>query len=147
MSATITLTTVTNSIAALSISGVTVLDSDQIPDSIGLNDHVLAPRPDGFLTELEIEPAEMTKQNLDVRYRLHYQYYHCRISGQLFANYSPMLEKLALIVHAFCSDATLTGAMDNGIPRIGTIGPIVDAAGNTYHGCEISIDILQFLEV
>jgi hypothetical protein len=147
MSTSITLDTVTNAIAALSITGVTIKDTDELPSALGLETAVLMPKPDNFLTDLRITPAELSKQNLDVRYTLHYQYFHCKIAGQLFANYAPMLDNLVLIIKAFSSDATLSGAMDNGECRIGVIGPIMDAAGNSYHGCELTIDILQFLEV
>ncbi len=150
MSTTIDFLTVTNSIAALSVSGVSVKDADEIADSIGLGTAILAPRPDDFITGLTITPAELTKQNLDVSYTLHYQYYHCKIAGGLggmFGVYAAMLAKLALIIKAFANDATLSGAIDNGAPQIGKIGPVVDAAGNTYHGCEISMTVKQFLEV
>ncbi len=149
MSTTIGFLTVTNSIAALSISGVTVKDADEIPEAIGLGAAILMPRPDNFITEFRMTPAEQSKQNWDVSYTLNYQYIHCAIGGGLgtFAIYAAMLNNLATIVLAFANDATLTGAIDNGAPQIGTIGQIVDPANNIYHGCAVSIKITQFLEV
>ena len=147
MSTTINFTTVTDSIAGLTITGVTVKDSDQIPQAIGTGYAVLCPRPDNFITGLSITPDEVSKQLLRVRYTLNYQYFHCRIGASLFSAYGDMLTKLALIVKAFANDATLSGALDNGSPTIGRMGPTMDAAGNTYHGCEVSMTILQFLEV
>lgn len=147
MSTTFDLQTVTNSIAALSISGVTVKDSDEIATTIGLGIAVLCPRPDSFITNLTIVPAELSKQNLDATYTLNYIYYHCKIGGDFIADYSAMLTKIALLIKAFSNDAVLTGALDNGEARINRIGPVQDGSGNTYHGCEISIDIKQFLEV
>jgi len=147
MSASVDLMTVTNSIAALSISGVTVKDADEIPSAIGAAVAILAPRPDNFVTNFAVNHAELSKQNLDVTYTLNYNYYHCAVGGVMFADYAAMLGKLVLIVKAFSDNAVLTGAIDNGSPKINRIGPIQDPAGNTYHGAEISIDITQFLEV
>ena len=147
MSTTIDLATVTNAIAALSISGVTIKDIDEVTNSIGVNSGVLMPRPDNFITEMNITAAELSKQNLDVRYTLHYQYFHCAIGQNLFADFAPLLAKIALIIVAFCNDATLAGSIDGGMPTVDVVGPIQDAAGNSYHGCEFSMPILQFLEV
>jgi hypothetical protein len=65
----------------------------------------------------------------------------------MFAVYNAMITKIALIVKAFADHTKLPGAIDTGEPVIGQIGPIADASGNMYHGCEISIDITHFLEV
>jgi hypothetical protein len=150
MSSTIDFTTVTHSIASLSISGVTVKDVHELSDALKMTDHLLVPRPDNFITGLTVTPAEVSKQNLDVRYTLHYQYFHCAIGGGmngLFSAYSGLIDKIALIIVAFSKHETLTGAVDNLTLTIDRIGPIPDAAGNAFHGAEMSINILQFLEV
>lgn len=150
MSTTIDFDTVTHAIASLSISGVTIKDTHEMVDSLGLAYAVLCPRPDNFVTNLAITPANINKTALDVNYTLNYEYYHCQVAGGLgglFGDYAPMLDKLALIIQAFSDDASLSGAVDNGECVIGQISIILDAAGNKYHGCDISINILQFLEV
>ena len=147
LTTTINFTTVTNSIAALSITGVIVKDSDEIPSSIGLNSAILCPRPDNFITGFSARRDELSGQYLTVRYTLNYQYFHCAIGQSLFADFAPMLDKLALIAKAFSADDTLSGALDNGLPSFGRLGPMMDASGNKYHGCEVSIPITQFLEV
>jgi len=150
MSSTFDLLTVTNAIAGLSISGVVVKDADQITNALGLEFAVLAPRPDQFITGLSIRPAELSEKNLDVRYTLNYTYFHCKIGGgigNLFADYSNMMANLALIIKALADDATLTGSINSGNVRLGQIGPVQDPSGNYYHGCGLSIDVLQFMEV
>jgi hypothetical protein len=148
MTATVNFATVTASIAALSIAGVTIKNTDEIADAIALGTSVLAPRPRDFVTDFNVEVEEFSKQNLNLSYTLHYMYYHCRTgTNALFASYAPMIDKLALIILALCSDVSLSGAMDNGVPHIGTIAAIEDGSGNYYHCCEVSIDIIQFLEV
>jgi hypothetical protein len=149
VSATIDITTVTDSIAALTIAGVTVKDSNEIPEAIGLGTSILFPRPDNFVTDLQITRAEITGQNLDVSYTLNYHYVYCAIGGGLgtYAVYSQLLTNIGAIVVAFSKHETLTGAVDNDGPTIGTIGQITDPAGNSFWGCDVSIHIKQFLEV
>ena len=138
--------TVTNSIAALSISGVTVKDSDQITASRLGQSAILAPRPDRFVTNLTIEPDELSKQKLTVRYTLNYVYYHCPIGSTLnFADYANILTNLSAIIAALLENHNITGAVDTENPAISDIGPVLDPAGNVYHGCVISITIVQFV--
>jgi hypothetical protein len=133
MSTTFDLATVTHSIASLSISGVTVKDTHEIVDSLGLGVAILCPRPSSFITNFQVTKNDVTGQNLDINYTLNYLYFHAPISGGLggiYGVYAPMLTNLALIIKAF-----------------GSIGFVTDGAGNQYHGCEITINITQFLEV
>ena len=146
MTYAINFTTVTNSIAALSISGVTVKDVDEITSSRMGQGAILAPRPDGFVTDISFTPDEMTKQKLTLKYTLNYVYYHCPIGSTLnFADYSNLIGKLALILAAMIEDHTLTGAVDTEAPSVGDIGPVLDPAGNAFHGCTISLTISQFI--
>jgi hypothetical protein len=154
LSATVNFLTVTNSIAALAFTGasgtITVKDTDEIPESIGLDDRILAPNPSGFISNVELTRDELTGQNLRLTYVLSYRYYHCKIGGGmggLFGVYAAMITNAAAILLAFSSDATLTGALDNDMPQITDIGPVNDPAGNGYHGFDITLRIMQFLEV
>jgi len=150
MSTTVDFTTVTNSIAALNISGVTVKDVDEVTDTTKMSPATLAPRPEDFVTGISLVPAELSQQDNDLTYTLHYRYYHCQIVrglGGMLASYSGLITKAAAILLAFSNDATLTGATNNTAPQIENIGPVNDPAGNVYLGFEISIQILQFLKV
>ena len=150
MSTTFDLATVTHSIASLSISGVVTKDTHEIVDSLGLGFAILCPRPSDFITNFQVTKNDVTGQNLDINYTLNYLYFHTQIAGGLggiYGVYAPMLANLALIIKAFASDTTLSGAMDNGLPQVGNIGFVSDGAGNQYHGCSISINVAQFLEV
>lgn len=147
MTTTVDITTVTDAISKLSIGSTVIKDADEIVDFIGLGTNVLMPRPKNFITGFRVEPVETTKQNLNVYYTLNYVYYHCQIGNNIFAVYGAMLTNLALILGALSSDTPLAGTMDHGAPRVGEIAGIPDPKGNVYHSCEISIDIMQFLEV
>jgi hypothetical protein len=150
MSTTIDITTVTDAISHLSIAGVTIKDIDEIPDSAGLNRAIMFPRPDNPVTNFRVEYAEETRQLQNVYYTLNYMYLHLAASGGMggiFAFMSGLMTNVVAIVTALTSATTLGGATLNGNPLIGQISPVTDPAGNTYQGCSISIDIMQFLEV
>lgn len=150
MSDTVDFTTVTSSISALSISGVTIQDVSEIPDSLGLDNHILAPIPNEFLTNLEVTRDEFSGQKLVLRYTLNYRYYHFPVEGGLgglFSAYSSLIDNAAAILLAFSSDVTLSGALDNESPIISNIGPVPDPSGKVYHGFDISLQITQLLEV
>ena len=83
MSTTDDFTTVTNSIAALTITGVTIKDSDEIPDAVTMSTPVLMPDTNGFVTNVSLERSEMTGQWNNLYYTLNYRYVHCTASGGL----------------------------------------------------------------
>lgn len=146
MSATIDFTTVTNSIAALTVSGVTLKDADEITASRLAQAAVLSPRPEDFITDFSVTPDEISKQKFTIRYTLNYVYFHCQIGSQLdFPVYAAMLTKIAAILVAMINNNTISGALDTEAPKISNFGSVVDPAGNAYFGCVISLDIMQFL--
>jgi hypothetical protein len=149
MTTTVDLATVADSISKLSVSGVTIKDIDQVTDSMRMSPKTLCPRPEDYITGLGIVADESSSQWNTLRYTLNYRYYHCAIAGGLgglFSSYSGLLQKVTLILAAFAKSTSLAGAMDNGKPRVAKIGPVQDPKGNWFLGCEISIDIMQFLE-
>ncbi len=150
MTATVDFSTVTNSIAALTITGVTIKDVDEIPESLVMSPSVLFPDTNGFITGIRVERDEMTGQWNHLYYTLHYRYIYCSASGGLgglFASYSGLITKLAAVLLAFASDATLTGAIDNEAPEVSELGIVEDPAGDRYFGFVISLNIKQLLEV
>ena len=147
MTTTIDLATVTDSISNLVISGVTIKDIDQIPDIVGLATATLYPKRDGLITNYKTERTDVTGQNLNVYYTLNYQYFHCAIGNTGFGDFPALMTKVALIGAALASDASWAGCVDHSDPRFGIMGALKDGAGNTFWGAEVSINIMQFLEV
>ena len=151
MSATVDILTVTHSISSLSISGVTVKDTHDVTDSMGLATAMLMPNLAGpFLTDVSIEYDESSQQYLRLNYSLHYRYYHCQIGGGLggvFGPYSALLTNVIAIYLAFSGDATLSGALNNIYPTLDYVGGVQDLAGNDYHGADFTLRIVQLLEV
>lgn len=151
----IKLTTLTNSIAALSVAGVTIYDIDEIPDQIDPREGmILSPHIDeGFISNLKVMRDSFgafsdanTKRT--IRYRLHYRFYY----GQVGADRGPgvlfddVLAGLVLILDAIVQNQELSGMID-GTPEIGSAVPITDPSGYQYYGRDIFWDITQLYEV
>jgi hypothetical protein len=146
MTYAINFVTVADSVSKLSISGVTCKDIDQITASRMGQAATLTPRPDGFITDIEITSDELTKQKLTLKYAMNFTYYHCPIGSTLnFADYTNMITNIAAIISAMVEDNTLAGALDTGTPTVSDIGMVLDPAGNFFHGCQISLSISQFI--
>jgi hypothetical protein len=147
LSTTVDFSTVAHSIKSLSITDVTILDIHEIPSNIGLDFHVLAPIPNGYVSDVDLAYDDLAQQNCRLYYSLNYRYYHCTIGADLFDDYAGLITAMQNIFLAFASDTTLSGAMNNTAPVISNLGPVTDPMGNSYHGFDISIHIMQFLEV
>lgn len=146
MSYAITLSTVTNAIEGLSISGVTIKDIDEIAASHAAEAAMLAPRPERFVTDFSVAPDELSKQKLTAYYTLNYVYYHTQIGSVLnFAEYSDMMTNVLAIVSALIQNHVISGATDTETPTVSDIGAVYDPAGNLFFGCVISLRIRQLV--
>jgi hypothetical protein len=151
MTVTINFATVADSISKLSISGVTVKDLDEITASRLGQAALLAPIPDGFVTNIRFIDDAQTGGGLvrpmRLMYTLNYRYFHCQIGNILnFNAYSSMIINIVAILAALVNnDVNLSGAIQTELPRVSNIGPVLDPDGNAYHGCDISLDVMQFI--
>lgn len=147
---TLSINIITNSIAALTVTDVTIKDVDEIPDSIDTNDcPMVFPNPDGFVSDFELERMAMSSgaSNVwDVRYTLTYRFCHSEIGTGLglFDVYDDMVDKVQDFVDKMMVSDTLTGAVDIEVDDISTFGPVSDPAGKSFHGCDIALRILEF---
>lgn len=151
MTVAVNLVTVADSISNLSISGVTIKDIDQIPDSASMLCPLLIPQPNGFVSD--ISPSFETfgsnggaKMNLS--YTLNYVFLHSEIGSGIntFAGYSDLMTKLAAIFVAIMSNDAISGAVDIRLQSVGNVGVISDPAGNEYWGVLFSFRVLEFVQ-
>lgn len=144
--------TVSASIAALTISGVTIKSSASIPESAMMLCPILFPKPDGFVTDMEFTRESQGGNGtalMNLSYTLNYVYCHAPIGsgvGGIFTTYGPLITNLALILEKIFASDTLTGAVDITLSGVTNIGPVVDPAGNAYHGVEIALRVLEFIQ-
>ena len=151
MTFSLNLTNITNAIAALSISGVTIKDVDEIAASWKAVPNVLYPNPrdDGFITDFGLDYASTMRgasAPVNVRYVLHYRFLGMEV-GDLSTfkkAYSDTLSKLISIINALEEvSAPYSGAVDMEIVAPINIGARPDPAGNMYHGADIALKITE----
>ena len=148
MTITSTISTVADSIAGLTISGVTIKDIDQIPDTARMLCPLLIPKPDNFITDLSVSFETFGSNGgakINTNYTLNYVFLFCEIGGMgAFAAFSGLVSKLSAILVAINSNDAITGAVDVKINSIGNIGVITDPAGIEYWGLEFSLRVLEY---
>lgn len=148
MTISLLLPNITSAIAALSISGVTIKDTDQIVASWQSQPHVLYPNPEGFITAFSLTYQSFTRgasSDVDIRYTLNYRYLGTAIGdgSQLMRGYDDMVTKVAAIVAKFIeTTAPYDGKVDLTLGPI-SIGARSDPAGNMYHGADFALLIME----
>ena len=149
MTITSTIATVADSIAGLSISGVTIKDIDQIPDTARMLCPLLIPQPANFVTDLSVSFETFGSNGgakINTNYTLNYVFLFCEVGSGLgsFAAFSGLVGKLSTLLIAINSNDAITGAVDVKINSIGNIGVITDPAGVEFWGLEFSLRVLEF---
>jgi hypothetical protein len=143
--------TITSNIAALSISGVTILDIDEIKEGIKERDGAtFFPNPIGFVTDLRVEPVTLGSagaRSYNVWYSLHYVLAYAPIgSGRgIFDKYPSMVATAFSIIDALIANDALAGTQEFQVQSIPEFGPVSDPSGKMHHGCQIVIDIMEFV--
>lgn len=149
MAITSSIGTVADSISGLTISGVTIKDIDQIPDSARMLTPLLIPRPDNFVSDISVSFETFGSNGsakINTNYTLNYVFLFCEVGAGLgaFAAFSGLMTKLSAILVAINSNDAITGAVDMKVNSIGNIGVVSDPAGNDFWGLEFSLRILEY---
>ena len=143
------LTTVTDAIENISISGVTVKDYDGIVTNWQSTPNVLYPNPEGFLTGFQ--PPEYqsflhgANAQVDFSYTLNYRFLGTQLGnlGNFSTAYKAVVDKYLLILAAIVTNhSAADGKADIEFGAV-TFGPMLDPAGNSYHGADISINVTE----
>jgi len=142
--------TVANSIAGLSVSGVTLKALDEIPEKVdGRDCPIIYPNPDGFLSnlDLEVDSFGSASAKKTVSYNLNYMYLHSPIgSGRgLFDKYESVVSSLLAFFDAVISNDTITGCVDIQPQDATSFGPVSDPSGNVFHGCIIVLRVTELV--
>jgi hypothetical protein len=150
MTVTSAFATITDSISNLDITGVSIRDIDQIPDSaMGLTP-LLIPQPNDFVTEYDAEFVSFGSNGtakIDLKYKLNYVYLHAEVGSGVstYEIYAGLIANLSAILVAILSNDAITGLIDMK-PKIGRIGPIEDPSGNQFWGVLFSFPILEYAQ-
>lgn len=144
------LTTITDSISNLSVTGLTIYDIDQIPEAAERDVPCLYPEGVSFIENMTAELAAFglgTSSKWNVEYDINYTLLYAPAgSGRGVENFAKMMTLAFQIVDAVLDIATLTGAVTLKFGGI-SVGPIVsDPAGNQFWGARITFRALEFVD-
>lgn len=143
--------TVTNSIASLSVSGLKICDLDEIPSSADLQrSPMLYPSPNQFIAMLGVErdsfgsPAMARKT---VEYTLRYVFTYAPIGTErsLKSAYPGMVSMALDILDAIIANDDLTGAIDITPSITGGFGAIRAPDDVMYYGCMIDLRVVEYV--
>lgn len=151
MTVSIGFSTVTGSIAALSISGVTIKDIDEIPEDVAMLTPILFPQPAGFITDIAPEFVSFGSNGaakMDLTYTLNYVYLHAPVGSGInaLAPYAGMIMKLANIFVEIMSNDAITGAVDVRLGSLPNLGVVTAPNDEDYWGALITLRILEHIQ-
>jgi len=143
--------TVANSIKSLSVSGVNMLNIDQIPQSGSLVLPVVFPQPNGWLDNVNPIAQSLGSngtEKMDFSYTLHYVFLYAEAGSGISQTdpIAPMLAKLELIVETILNNDAITGLVDMRLNGIEGVGRIQDVSGNDYWGALFSLRCMEFAQ-
>ena len=143
--------TVAENIALLSISGVTIRDLSNIPQSGQMVTPILFPQPSGFITDISVENQSFgpnTSAAIDFSYTLHYVFLFTELGSGMsqLDPYSPLVEKLELIWETMITNDAVTGLVDMKLNGVEALGDIEDPSGNRFWGALFSMRCLEFAQ-
>lgn len=145
------LTTIVTSIAGLSVSGLTIKNTDAIPEQADLQYPLLVPRPNEFITDLHSERTTFGingTARVDLTYNLNYVFLYAPAGtgvSELDA-YNGMITMMVAIINAIMSNDTLSGAVDVNLDGVSGIGIIQDPANNQYWGCFWAMHVTEYVQ-
>lgn len=156
----IKLTTVTNSIAAQSItitkpdgtSGtLTIRDIDELTEAINQEQcPVLTPRPNDLVTGFSVTRDSFGADAAykTANYVLHYILFYSPIAqgATLFEKYDNMVTAAAVILNHFATNTALTGSTEFFPVTVENFGLMQDATGTIFHGFPLAFAVSQFME-
>lgn len=148
MTVSLYLANITNSIAAISISGVTVKDVDELSPSWIGTPNILYPNPNppGFVTNFDIEFDSIMQgasAPMTLKYTLNYRFLGTAVGdmGTFTVAYSNIITKLVAIYNALIAVPAPYDGRITLIPRVTDIGMKEDPAGNSYHGADFALAV------
>lgn len=145
------ITTVTNSIAALSVAGVRICDLDEIPTTADLDrTPTLYPEPVGFVQSLVVERdstcvAALAKKHATYVLRYTFAYQRAGQARDLATQYAGVADKAADVLDAIIANDALTGAIDVTPAIVGGFGVVFAPDGSAYIGCIINLTVMEFI--
>ena len=142
--------TITAAIKGLTVTGVTIRDTDGCMDAVTVRDlPLLSPRPFNFVTLNPVERdtyGASTSAKKTVTFSLAYRFFHSAIGQgrgewEIFPLY---LDKIFAIMDVLIA-TDLGGTVDMNLTGIPNLGVVVDDADNQFWGSDLDIVCTVFV--
>lgn len=145
---------ITSAIAGLTISGVTILDVDEIRDSITLRagETILMPEPLDFISNMSLTRetlGDASTRYMDLEYDLTYTYFYAPLASTrgLRDIYSGMGAKFQAIIHGITNhDFHSIGAWKCEPQNILAYGKVADPLENEFYGFRFSVHCMEIMK-
>jgi hypothetical protein len=146
---TLAITTVSTSIAALSVAGVTICDLGNIPPSGERVCPILFPDPENPISNLTVTRQSYgggSSRLEDAEYDLNYIYLHCELgAGRTGLDFiEAAVQKVQLIFDAIEGVDVLSGAVDISFSPGIRVATIVDPSLKQYLGSNLTFHVTEF---
>lgn len=148
MTLTLNLTNITDAISQLSVTGVTFKDYDGVASNWQSTPNVFYPNPENFITGFEIRYPAIQQGGdspVDVMYTLNYRLLGTAVGnlGNFSEAYADIVEKAAAVLAKIIeTDSPYSGTVEMKAHGF-SIGARTDPAGNSYHGADIAVSIVE----
>jgi len=141
---------ITRGLSDLEISGVKIKDKDELKEGWDAYDcPLLCPRPNEFVSVPVVTSVSFgsgATHQMNVTYNLNYRYFHAPVGkGDLIQTWSDMVDNLFEIFYQIAVNDVVEDAIDVQIVNVTQFGVVEDGAGNNFHGCDITLKILEYL--
>lgn len=146
----IALATVANSIQGLTVTGLTIYDVDNIPAAVDTREKAaLVPLPD-YITGMSVvrDSYGAAAAKMTITYTLNYRLFFKNAGAGragVIEYYDGMIDMVAAIWDAILAIATITGAIDVMPTGVAGIGVVMDAASNSFLGCDLAFQVQEFI--
>jgi hypothetical protein len=148
MAFSLQLANIVDAIAAVSISGVTVKDVDQVAGSFLGQSSILYPNIDGpFVTDFSLDYQVIGRganAAVNVFYTLNYRYLYVQVGdiAILPKAYNDVFTKLIAVLNAFAGLSNpYSGAVIMEIAAVTDLHPLPDPVGNMFYGFNIALRV------
>ena len=148
---TLSFTTISNTIAALSIAGLTIKDIDEVPAK---GDRVpILFALDNFITNFVLVDKVLgvpSTRSMTVTYTMNYRLLFAKVGEgrtNILEAYNGLSAMVGLILDAILAMDTTTGVEDlvPGTPAITNLGQVLAQDALIYYGCDFHFDCTEFV--
>lgn len=138
------------SIAGYSVTGVDILDADEIKDEVKRRAVPLMMLAPNFFTQPKYIYDAMgtgAVAPITVKYVLRWRFFYAEVGterGQ-YDIFQGFIQKVTAIIDAVIANDATSDAIHLQVVDVGTFGVVTDPTGNQFYGCDIGIEVTEYV--